>query len=271
MARPTILEVNDLTFRYDLRKDNNTLSSVSFSVQQGEWVAIVGDNGSGKSTLARLIVGLLEAEKGTITIDNEILSEDTKWRIREKIGLVFQNPENQFIGTTVQDDVAFGLENNNMPYEDMKLKIEDALQLVGMETYRLKDPSQLSGGQMQRVAIAGILALKPDVILLDEAFVMLDPQSRRGLFSTLKYLKENENITIISITHDRNEAALADRILVMDEGKLIQEGTPKEVFSTNNQLEPPFAEQLRRKLNAKGRKVPQTYMTEDEMVKWLCR
>lgn len=271
MEVPTILEVSDLSFRYDLRVKENTLSAVSFSVKQGEWIAVVGDNGSGKSTLARLLMGLLEAEQGTITVAGLDLNELSKWDIRKQAGLVFQNPENQFIGTSVQDDVAFGLENLNMAYHEMKMRVEEALKLVGMENYRLHDPSQLSGGQKQRVAIAGILALKPKLIILDEAFVMLDPQSRRGLFATLQELKQKEAISIISITHDRNEAALADRILVMDNGTIIQEGTPREVFMMNKQLEAPFAEQLRRNLKASDRDIPETYMTEDELVKWLCK
>lgn len=271
MKLPTILEVQDLAFRYDLRVDKKTLSGISFSVTQGEWVAVVGDNGSGKSTLARLLVGLMEMEKGTIKIAGLDLNEESKWDIRKQAGIVFQNPENQFIGTSVQDDIAFGLENINIPYEEMKKRVDNALKLVGMSEHALTDPSQLSGGQKQRVAIAGILALKPTLIILDEAFVMLDPKSRSGLFAILEELKKKEAIAIISITHDRNEAALADRILLMDEGTIIQEGTPREVFMANKQLEAPFAEQLRRNLEAHGREVPQTYMTENELVTWLCK
>ncbi|CQR47461.1 Energy-coupling factor transporter ATP-binding protein EcfA1 [Paraliobacillus sp. PM-2] len=271
VADKTIIEVDNLTFRYDLRKKKQILSAISFSVKQGEWIAVVGDNGSGKSTLARLLVGLLEPENGTITIDGIQLNEETKWDIRKKIGLVFQNPENQFIGTTVQDDVAFGLENNNTPYNEMKQIVEEALQLVEMDMYWDQDPSRLSGGQKQRVAIAGILAFKPNVIILDEAFVMLDPKSRNQLLSTLKQLREKRNITIISVTHDMNEAAIADRILVMDDGTIIQDSTPEAVFKTNQQLAAPFPEQLRRKLAESGSNVPQTYMTEDEMVRWLCK
>lgn len=271
VAEKTIVEVDNLTFRYDLRKDDHTLSAISVSIKQGEWVAIVGGNGSGKSTFVRLLAGLLKAERGTITIDGIRLNDETKWDIRKKIGLVFQNPENQFIGTTVQDDVAFGLENNNIAYDEMKQTVDEALQLVGMDSYRNQDPSRLSGGQKQRAAIAGILAFKPNVIMLDEALVMLDPKSRIQLLSTLKKLREENNITIISVTHDMNEAALADRIIVMENGTIIQDGIPEQVFINNDQLSTPFAEQLRRKLAEKGSDVPQSYMTEDEMVDWLCR
>lgn len=271
MKTTAILEVKDLTFRYDLRKEEKTLSAVSFSADPGEWIAVVGDNGSGKSTLSRLLVGLIDPEHGTIKIDGCVLGEQSKWSLRQQVGIVFQNPENQFIGTTVQDDVAFGLENVNIPFKEMKERVEAALKLVDMLELRDKDPSQLSGGQKQRVAIAGILALQPKLILLDEAFVMLDPQSRRGLFSVLQNLRKKQGITIISITHDRNEAALADRIIVMEQGELIQVDKPSSVFAKQEKLDAPFAEQLRRNLKSCGRNVPETYMTEDELVEWLCK
>lgn len=270
-SKKTIIEVNNLTFRYDLRKEEHTLSAVSFLVKQGEWIAVVGDNGSGKSTLARLMVGLLQAEQGQIKVEGVQLDQDSKWTIRQKIGLVFQNPENQFIGTTVQDDVAFGLENSNMPYSDMKQVVEEALALVDMVDYREHDPSRLSGGQKQRVALAGILAFQPKVIILDEAFVMLDPRSRAQLITTLKKLQDEKNITIISVTHDMNEAAMADRMIVMDQGKIIEDDIPSNVFVSSPQLEAPFVERLRRYLEQQGRNVPRSYMTEDEMVKWLCK
>ncbi|WP_079707637.1 energy-coupling factor transporter ATPase [Paraliobacillus ryukyuensis] len=270
-ADQSILEVNNLTFRYDLRKDDKTLSAVSFSIKEGEWVAIVGDNGSGKSTLARLLVGLLEAESGEVKVAGVQLTEQTKWTIRQQMGLVFQNPENQFIGATVQDDVAFGLENNNISYQEMKQRVNEAVQLVNMEAFMEHDPSRLSGGQKQRVALAGILAFQPKIIILDEALVMLDPKSRRQVMRTLQQLQDEQGLTIISITHDMNEAAVADRLLVMDKGRLKQDATPATIFMENPHLEAPFAEQLRRKLTAKGSGITSTYMTEDEMVKWLCK
>ena len=264
-----IIEVEHLTFRYDQRVESETLSDVSLTIYKGEWVAIVGQNGSGKSTLARTLVGLLTPEKGKITIAGQELNEDSKWELRRRIGMVFQNPDNQFIGTSVQDDVAFSLENLNMPYKKMKSRVDRALETVGLSSYKLHDPSHLSGGQKQRVAIAGALALNPDVLVLDEAFVMLDPRSRRELLQTLKELNQNQEITILSITHDMNEAASANRILMMNKGKLIKSGTPKDVFSEEQNLEPPFAEKLRRTLLKRNRKVPHTYMSEVEMVHWL--
>lgn len=266
-----IIAVNQITFQYDLRNDINTLRKLSFTVKQGEWLAIIGPNGSGKSTLAQLLVGLLTPQAGTIQISNLEMNETTKWDIRKKVGLVFQNPDHQFMGTTVQDDIAFGLENMNMPYQEMKVRVDQALEMVGMTEFRFHDPSRLSGGQKQRVAIAGILAFHPDVLILDEAFVMLDPRSRRGLMKTLHHLQANENLTIISITHDMNEAAAANRIIMMKKGEIICDGPPHVIFEHEQSLEPPFAEQLRRTLLNNGKNVPETYMSDDEMVNWLCK
>ncbi|RKQ33927.1 energy-coupling factor transporter ATPase [Oceanobacillus halophilus] len=268
---PPRLQVEQLTFRYDERKQENTLENVSFTVQKGEWLAVVGHNGSGKSTLARLLVGLLTPNEGSVHINGIKLDEDSKWKLRSQIGLIFQNPENQFIGTTVKDDVAFALENMNMAYDEMKVRVEQALEMVGLEDFAEYDPSRLSGGQKQRVAIAGLLALNPSILILDEAMVMLDPKSRKELMETLSNLKTNNHITIISITHDMNEAQAADRILMLSSGQILHDGEPAEVFQKEPTLDVPFAEQLRRELENRGSKVPDGYMTEDEMVRWLCR
>jgi len=264
-----IIEVKDVSFRYDLRNSAETLSSLNFSVQKGEWVAVIGNNGSGKSTLAGILLGLYKPQFGSVTIAGYELNDDTKWEIRKRMGIVFQNPENQFIGSTVEDDVAFGLENLNMPYEQMKERVYEALHLVDMYDYRHTDPTRLSGGQKQRVAIAGLLALQPEILLLDEAFVMLDPKSRKDLLKTLQKLKSQHQLTIISITHDMNEAASSDRIIVLKSGTISSIGTPKEVFSKELDIEAPFTEKLRRILQMKGRNVPNTYMNEEEMIEWL--
>lgn len=264
-----IIEVKNLTFRYDKRLEKETLSEVSFSIDKGEWVAIVGHNGSGKSTLAQMLVGLLVPQSGRISIAGRELNDETKWELRRRIGMVFQNPDNQFIGTTVQDDVAFCLENLNMPFAEMKARIDEALEMVEMTAFREQDPSRLSGGQKQRVAIAGVLALKPDVLVLDEALVMLDPKSRRELLASLQQLRLTQNITIISITHDMNEAAAADRILMLRQGHIVKCGPPQDVFQGELEWEPPFAEKLRRTLLKRNRSVPNSYMTEEEMVHWL--
>lgn len=266
-----ILQVENLTFQYDKRFQSKVISNVSFVVEKGEWLAVVGNNGSGKSTLAQILVGLLVPKKGRIIVSGVEMNEETKWDIRRQIGLVFQNPDNQFIGTTVQDDVAFGLENMNMPYDEMKARVDKALEMVDMSTFCMHDPSSLSGGQKQRVAIAGALAFNPSIIILDEALVMLDPQSRRTLLSTLQKLKASKNLTIISITHDMNEVAEADRMLLMKLGEVVNSGQTRQVFSEERDLEPPFAEALRRNLQARGRNVPVKYTSENEMVRWLCK
>ncbi|WP_226038354.1 energy-coupling factor transporter ATPase [Aquibacillus saliphilus] len=265
-----IVKVKNLTFKYDKRIEEETLSDLSFTVNQGEWLAVIGHNGSGKSTLAKLLVGLLEPEEGSICIAGLNVNDTMNRNGRSHIGLVFQNPENQFIGTTVEDDVAFGLENINMPYEEMVKRIGKALKLVDMYEFRSHDPSRLSGGQKQRVAIAGMLALKPSLIILDEALVMLDPKSRRELLSTLQHLIKTENITVISITHDMNEAASADRIMILEKGRIVKSGSPSLIFEEQLDLQPPFAERLKRELITRGGEFPENYMTEEEMVRRLC-
>lgn len=264
-----ILEVRNLSFKYDRREKEDTLSSVSFDVQKGEWLSVIGNNGAGKSTLARLLIGLIKPTEGTIRINKTLLDEETKWEIRRHAGIVFQNPDNQFIGATVQDDVAFGLENINMPTDQMKVRVNEALDMVGMTALREADPYRLSGGQKQRVAIASVLALRPEILILDEAFVMLDPSSRRELIETLRRLRTGQQLTIFSITHDMDEAAASDRILVLKNGYLVNDGSPRHIFSTERDLEAPFSEELRRLLLRKGRRAPASYMTETEMVQWL--
>ncbi|WP_138419983.1 energy-coupling factor transporter ATPase [Aquibacillus sediminis] len=264
-----IVQMDNIVFRYDRRIQQETISNVSLAVEEGEGLAIVGDNGSGKSTLAQMLVGLLTPQQGSIRILGKVLNDNTKWELRRQIGLVFQNPDNQFVGTTVQDDIAFGLENLNMPLQEMRKRVEQALEMVDMLEYRFHDPSRLSGGQKQRVAIAGILALNPSILVLDEALVMLDPKSRRLLLSTLHDLKRNNGLTIISITHDMDEAAAADRMVVLKKGRVEMEGYPSDVFVKKQELEAPFAERIRRILAQHGCGVPNKYMTEQEMVQWL--
>lgn len=267
----SIISVDHLTFKYDLRHHKNVLSNVSFTASQGEWLSIIGHNGSGKSTLTQLLVGLLEPQSGTIQIGGIDLNASTKWEIRKKVGIVFQNPDNQFIGTTVQDDIAFGLENLNIPHEAMIEMVNRSLEMVEMTEFHLHDPTRLSGGQKQRVVIAGALALQPDILILDEAFVMLDPPSRRRLQGILKKLQVDYHLTIISITHDMEEASISDRMVLMKDGMIIREGSPYDIFESERELLPPFSEQLRRTLLSKGKTVPQTFMSEDEMVNWLCK
>ncbi|SFG15954.1 energy-coupling factor transporter ATPase [Sporolactobacillus nakayamae] len=265
-----MIDVENVTFRYDRREQTDALSSVSFKAEKGKWLSVIGNNGAGKSTLAALLIGLIQPSQGTIRINGVALDEESKWTIRRSAGIVFQNPDNQFIGATVQDDVAFGLENLNVPADQMRLRVTEALETVGMLNYRTADPTQLSGGQKQRVAIAGVLALRPDLLILDEAFVMLDPRSRRELLATLKRLKTERDLTILSITHDMNEAAASDRILVLKQGHVARSDTPAHIFSEETELAAPFSERLRRLLLKKGRRAPESYRTESEMVQWLC-
>lgn len=269
-----IIELVDIKFSYDPEAERNALDGVSFQIKKGEWVAIVGHNGSGKSTLAKTINGLLLPQAGTVKVGGNLLNEENVWDIRKMVGMVFQNPDNQFVGSTVEDDVAFGLENQGIPREEMLVRVEDALEQVRMSAFKQREPARLSGGQKQRVAIAGVVALRPDIIILDEATSMLDPEGREEVIATIKKIKDQNNLTVLSITHDIDEAANANRILVMQEGKLVKEGTPAEIFSAGEKLielglDLPFPEKLKAALKERGIAVPEEYLTEEGMVEWL--
>lgn len=269
MDHKVLVTVDSLTFMYE-DQQKKALDNVSFQVKQGEWVAIVGHNGSGKSTLAKLLNGLYFTAEGSIRIGDVKISEETVWEARKKIGMVFQNPDNQFVGTTVKDDVAFGLENNAVPREEMHGRVEAALAKVNMLPFLDQEPHHLSGGQKQRVAIAGVIALKPSIIVLDEATSMLDPQGRQEVLELMKELKQ-ENMTVISITHDLDEAARADRIIIMNEGKIYKEGKPSEIFQLEKELidiglDIPFAIKLRSGLRKQGIKLDKITLTEEELV-----
>ena len=247
------IEVKNLSFSY--KKDEPILKHISFSIHEGSYVSIVGHNGSGKSTLARLLIGLLAPNDGEIYICEELVTNKNIRSLRSKIGLVFQNPDNQFIGATVEDDIAFGLENRQVPRSKMREIIENYAKRVGMEDYLTKEPSNLSGGQKQRVAIAGALSLEPEIIIFDEATSMLDPKGK----SDIKWLidemrKVNPNLTILSITHDVEEAYLSDQVLVLNKGEIAFKGKPEEVFKNRSALESlhlemPFVLDLKEKLN----------------------
>ncbi|PTQ83247.1 energy-coupling factor transport system ATP-binding protein [Trichococcus patagoniensis] len=269
-----IIELRNVTFSYSEEDARPALNNVSLTIQQGEWIAIIGPNGSGKSTLAKTINGLIEANSGEVIIEGIPLNAETVWDVRKKIGMVFQNPDNQFVGSTVQDDVAFGLENVGIPREEMVKRVADAVAAVNMADFMDKEPARLSGGQKQRVAIAGIVALSPDIIMLDEATTMLDPEGRHEVIQTIQEIKEKENLTVISITHDIDEAAKANRIFVMEAGQLKRIGTPEEIFSLGKEiidigLDIPFPEKLKYQLKRQGLEVPEEYLTEEGMVSWL--
>ena len=265
----TIIEVKDLKYKYDEADDHYTLNGVSFHVKQGEWLSIIGHNGSGKSTTVRLIDGLLEAESGEIIIDGDKLTVDNVWEKRRQSGMVFQNPDNQFVGATVEDDVAFGLENQGIPLEEMRERVKQALDLVGMSEFKSREPARLSGGQKQRVAIAGVVALRPNIIILDEATSMLDPEGRLDLIRTVKDIKDRYNMTVISITHDLDEVALSDRVIVMKEGQVESISRPEELFLRTDlldlDLDQPFTTNLAEQLRQVGFDLPDRYFTEEEL------
>lgn len=270
-----IIEVKNLTFRYDQESPDYILKDVSFHVKQGEWLSIIGHNGSGKSTTVRLIDGLLEAESGDIIISGQQLTPDNVWEKRRQIGMVFQNPDNQFVGATVEDDVAFGLENQGVVFEDMVQRVSEALELVGMADFKKREPARLSGGQKQRVAIAGVVALRPDIMILDEATSMLDPEGRLKLIDTVKKIKDQYGMTVISITHDLDEVALSDRVLVMKKGQVESSSTPRELFARQDLaqigLDYPFTQELKGTLIEAGFDLPDYYLTEKELQEalWL--
>ena len=265
----SVIDVKNLSFRYKESQEYYDVKDITFHVKRGEWLSIVGHNGSGKSTTVRLIDGLLEAESGEIVIDGQRLTEENVWNIRRQIGMVFQNPDNQFVGATVEDDVAFGLENQGLSRQEMKKRVEEALDLVGMLDFKKREPARLSGGQKQRVAIAGVVALRPAILILDEATSMLDPEGRRELIETVKGIRKDYDMTVISITHDLEEVAMSDRVLVMKKGKIESTSSPRELFSRNDLdqigLDNPFANQLKHSLSQNGYDLPENYLTESEL------
>jgi len=271
-----ILSLDNVTFSYqtNAEKTSKAVDGVSLAVNDGEWTAIVGHNGSGKSTLAKLMIGLLFPEEGDINLFGEKLTTDNLWELRSRMGIVFQNPDNQFVGSTVQDDVAFALENNGVPYEDMIVRVRESLEQVKMVEFLDHEPHHLSGGQKQRVAIAGALALKPQLLIMDEATSMLDPQGRDEVIRIVHDLREKTGLTVISITHDLEEALLADKIIVMNKGQMFRMGTPEQIFSHAEELEMigldlPFAMKVSDLLRENGLELVGKHMTEEELVNEL--
>lgn len=265
-----LIHLENVTFQYD-GQASLALDDVSLNVYEGEWLAIVGHNGSGKSTLAKLLNGLQFPQKGSIQVCGISLTEESVWDVRKQVGMVFQNPDNQFVGSTVQDDVAFALENNGIPREVMVERVRSSLEKVQMASFLNQEPHNLSGGQKQRVAIAGILALRPAVIILDEATSMLDPRGRAEVLDTIRELKADQNMTVISITHDLEEASKADRIIVMNKGKLYREGTPEDIFQLDEELiglglDVPFPVRMTKLLKEKGIRINKPYLTDEELV-----
>lgn len=268
-----IISVRDLTFSYD--SVNDAVTGVSFDIEKGSYTTIVGHNGSGKSTVAKLMAGLLEKKSGEIIIDGDELNESNLRVIRNKIGIVFQNPDNQFIGSTVKDDIAFGLENHNVPQEQMDAIIEEYATRVGMQKYLDKEPGNLSGGQKQRVAIAGMLAMRPDIILFDEATSMLDPQGKAEIKKLIRDLHEESGLTIVSITHDIEEVSLSDAVIALYQGRVALTGTPTEFFGDAKRLKEieldlPFSMKMENALRNCGVHVKDT-LTMEGLVEQLCQ
>lgn len=238
-----LIKFDNVSFSYETEDENGNpktekvLENFNFSIEEGSFVAILGHNGSGKSTVAKLTNGILFADEGTVTVDSILArDDDTIYDIRKTVGMVFQNPDNQIVSSIVEEDVAFGVENIGIPSDECRKRVDEALKTVGMYEYRLRTPSKLSGGQKQRVAIAGIIAMKPKCIVLDEPTAMLDPSGRKEVIDTVMKLNREEGITIVLITHYMDEAVKADRVVVMDDGKIKLDGTPEQVFSDTNKI-----------------------------------
>lgn len=269
----TMIKVKDLTYRYNSTDEQPALNKVSLEIEAGQWVAIIGHNGSGKSTLAKALDGLIEPEAGTIEVAGLKLTAKTVWEVRNHIGMVFQNPDNQFVGADVEGDVAFGMENRGLARSEMLRRVKQALAAVNMTAYAKHEPVRLSGGQKQRVAIAGVLALQPDVIIFDESTSMLDPEGRQDIIDLMSKLNQ-EGFTIISITHDIDEASLAQRVIVLDDGQIIADQKPADLFAKGQALielglDVPYPEKLKHELSKLGLRVPTKYLDEEGMVAWL--
>lgn len=280
----SLIDIKNLVFEY-VRRDKDgevdgftrAIDDVSFDVKQGDFIAILGPNGSGKSTLAKHLNSLLYPTEGVIYVDGKDTSdEDNIWDVRSTCGMVFQNPENQIIGTIVEEDVAFAPENMGIAPKEIKERVVESLKTVEMYDHRKSSPDRLSGGQKQRIAIAGVLAMHPKCIVLDEPTAMLDPEGRREVIRAARALNDVENITIILITHYMEEAIYADKIYVMNNGRVTIEGSPREVFSrvdelTENKLDVPKATRLAYELRKEGYDIPLGILTNEELTEALCR
>lgn len=279
-----IVETDDLVFEYIRRDEEGNVESitkavdcVNLDVKAGSFIAILGHNGSGKSTLAKHINALLLPTEGAVYVDDKNTSEEENlWEVRQSAGMIFQNPDNQIVGTIVEEDVGFGPENIGIPTKEIWKRVDDALSAVNMTMYRDYSPNKLSGGQKQRVAIAGVLAMKPKCIVMDEATAMLDPAGRKNVMSAILELNKKEKITVILITHFMEEAVLADKVYVMDKGKIALEGTAAEVFSQVEKMESlrldvPVATKIAYKLRQNGIMLREDILTRQELVEALCQ
>ena len=270
-----IIRLQDVVFQYE-GADVPAVNHVSLEVERGEFLAILGRNGCGKSTLARMLNGLMTPSSGAICVDGIDVNEKNVYDVRQICGMVFQNPDNQIVATVVEEDCAFGLENRGVPSEEIRRRVNEALAEVGMLDRALTSPSMLSGGQKQRIAIAGVLAMRPRIIVFDESTAMLDPVGRREVFSIARRLNREEGITVIWITHFMDEAVQADRVVVMEDGKVQLQGNPREVFANVDRvlqlgLDVPEMMRLSKRLRRAGVNVPADVLTVEEMAVELCR
>ena len=274
-----MIKLNHLThifYKESTKQEVKALDDVSLEIHEGEHIAVLGHNGCGKSTLAKHLNALLLPTEGTVEVDAvDTASEADLWTIRQTVGMVFQNPDNQLVATTVEEDVAFGPENMGMEPSIIRQRVDEALEAVGMQEYKDKGPHLLSGGQKQRVAIAGIIAMRPKYIVFDEPTAMLDPLGRREVMETMQQLNKEEGITIINITHFMEEAILADRVIIMEHGRIVLSGTPKEVFThvdllKRMQLDVPPVVELAALLHKENKQIAADLMTIEEMVTELC-
>ncbi len=281
MENQPIIEVENLTFQYPTSENEEAnpvvLDNISFNVKEGEFVGIIGHNGSGKSTLAKLLNAINIPTEGTVKIKGmDTKDQDSIWDIRQTAGMVFQNPDNQLVATIVEDDVAFGPENLGVPPEEIRERVDQCLETVGMSEFKRSEPNHLSGGQKQRVAIAGILAMEPECIILDEPTAMLDPNGRKEVIKTVQKLNKEKNMTILHITHYMDELINADRIIVLDKGKIKLQGKPKEVFSQVDTLKSigldiPVMTNLTHELNELGYDLPDDLLSIEETANAICQ
>ena len=268
-------------YRYDengrIQEASHAVRSVDLDIEAGQFTAVLGRNGSGKSTLAKHMNALLIPTEGVLWVDGmDTCQESELWKIRQKAGMVFQNPDNQIIGTVVEEDVGFGPENMGVPTEDIWKRVDDSLKAVGMTAYRYHSPNKLSGGQKQRVAIAGVMAMRPRCIVLDEPTAMLDPNGRKEVLKALRELNQKEQVTVILITHYMEEVVYADKVFVMDQGELVMQGSPREIFSRVEEmkkcgLDVPQVTMLAHELRKSGLKLPEDILTREELVDALCQ
>ena len=270
-----LLIAENVSFSYDKRI--KVIKDVTLSVDAGEYICIIGHNGSGKSTLAKLFNGLVKPDKGTVTVDGFSTTNDKKelFEVRKRVGVVFQNPDNQLVASIVEDDVAFGPENLGVPRKEIGERIDFALSAVGMENFRRSSPTRLSGGQKQRIAIAGVLALMPQILVLDESTAMLDPQGRKEVLDVVKKLNKEKGVTVINITHYMDEVVDADKVYVINDGEIALSGTPKEIFSQKSKLkeyglELPLSAVIAEKLREKGLPLPDGIISDQRLAEELC-